>query len=296
MTLPTGMSLAASLALSRLTRESELTAMRAAGARVLRVIVPVMVFGLLVGVGNFLLVEKVMPPAEKQFNRLMTQFAMVESTPVFQSNAVVRLKDMVVTVGTVAREPNDVIKLTDVIIIQRPKLHEVQVTSADAGEYRNGIWHLRNTLVRYFIGQDMVTFQAGKDAVINQPIAIGDLFSAASAPEELTSAELMKEIREGKARGGDMRLQEMSLHVRFSVPAACIVFALVAPIFAVWFARSGGFVGVLLSIFLVFLYYNAYVISTEVFGKNGWVSPFVAAWLPNFLFIVLGLIGIRRLE
>ncbi|WP_204352309.1 hypothetical protein, partial [Klebsiella variicola] len=47
---------------------------------------------------------------------------------------------------------------------------------------------------------------------------------------------------------------------RFSVPAACVVFAIVGPVFAIVFARNGGFVGVFLSIVLVMLYYNAHVL------------------------------------
>jgi len=54
MTLPVGTSLGASLAISRLARESELTAMRASGASVLRVLRPVVVFGLCVAIANFL--------------------------------------------------------------------------------------------------------------------------------------------------------------------------------------------------------------------------------------------------
>ena len=45
MTLPVGVSLASSLAISRLTRESELTAIRSAGVSILRVVRPVMIAG-----------------------------------------------------------------------------------------------------------------------------------------------------------------------------------------------------------------------------------------------------------
>src|SRR5690349_4614246 len=66
LTLPVGMSLAASLAISRLTRESELTAMRAAGARILRVCMPIMAFGLLVSVGDYFITDRVMPKAASE--------------------------------------------------------------------------------------------------------------------------------------------------------------------------------------------------------------------------------------
>ena len=60
--------------------------------------------------------------------------------------------------------------------------------------------------------------------------------------------------------------------------------------------RNGGFVGVFLSIVIVLLYYNAFVISTEILSKIPQVPGWLAAWLPNILFIVAGVIAIRRLE
>src|SRR3954453_6174628 len=47
VTLLAGISLAASLAVTRLSRESEITAMRAVGMRVIRIILPVVFFGVL---------------------------------------------------------------------------------------------------------------------------------------------------------------------------------------------------------------------------------------------------------
>jgi lipopolysaccharide export LptBFGC system permease protein LptF len=134
-----------------------------------------------------------------------------------------------------------------------------------------------------------------KDMVINEPKTIESFFST-PLDEEMTTEQLVMAIKEGKRAGQDTTNMEVAFHVRFSIPATCIIFSLVAPIFAVIFARGGGFIGVLLSIFIVFLYYNAYIISTEVLGRNGIVPAWLSAWLPNFIFIVFGILGFRRLE
>jgi lipopolysaccharide export LptBFGC system permease protein LptF len=75
-----------------------------------------------------------------------------------------------------------------------------------------------------------------------------------------------------------------------------LVFSLVSPIFGVIFSRSGGFPGVLVSFVVVLLYYNAFVVSTQILGKFAWCPVWFAAWSPNLAFIVLGLIALRRLE
>jgi LPS export ABC transporter permease LptG len=296
MTLPVGMSLAASLAISRLTRETELTAMRSAGAPILRVVVPVALFGVMVAFGNFYIAEKLVPPSEKRFNRLATEKAIMGAVPEFKSNVTFNLGNYSGNFGTVQRDKESThINFTDVILYERPRSKEYHIHTADTGEYRNGFFVLRDAKTWVFKGDTVVGFESGKPVEINERVAIQDVFQSQTI-EEQTAEELKRSIAEGRKIGRDMTYQEVSYHTRFSVPAACFIFAIVAPVFAVQFARSGAFLGVLLSIILVFLYYNVYVISTEIFGRNGILSPIISAWLPNVIFVVLGIIGIRRLE
>lgn len=295
MTLPVGMSLAASLAMSRLSRESELTAMRGAGASILRVVAPCVAFGMLVGIGNYLIAEKVMPPAEAKWRQVATQAALLGAAPDFKSNVVVNLRNYTASFGAVQRLSASTVRLSNILLIERPSANEIVLHTAERGEYRDGVWTLRGTTVRRLQGMSLIVMEPGKDVVINEPITVESIF-AQPLDEEKTADQLLKQIREGKRAGFDTTATEVKLHTRYSVPAACLVFALVAPLCAIWFTRSGGFVGVLLSIILVFLYYNAYVISTEILGRHALVGPVIAAWLPNALFLILGIVALRRLE
>ncbi len=142
---------------------------------------------------------------------------------------------------------------------------------------------------------DLQIFHPKADFTINEKIVPGDLFSP-PLTEEMTLSELRDSIRVGRQTGSNTKDLEVKLQVKFSVPAACIIFALIGPIFAIYFAKNGGFVGVFLSIVLVLLYYNAFVISTEILSKIPQVPAWLAAWLPNILFVIIGVIAIRRLE
>ncbi|MCB8933147.1 MAG: LptF/LptG family permease [Fimbriimonadaceae bacterium] len=293
MTLPVGMALASSLAMSRLARESELTAIRGAGVRLLRVILPVAAFGLVVSLANFYLVERVVPVAQREARKVEQQVALLSAGPEFQSNVTVRLRAFTAFIGTVNRAPDGSILLSNVMLVERPRVGEIVFYLADFGDYQKGNWSLPKARIWTFKGERVQHFQV-RDFRIEEPITVDQLFLD-PAPEEQTAAQLQKAIDEGERFGRDTRSLRVAYYVRYSVPAACLVFAIVGPVFAIWLSRSG-FVGVLLSIVLVFLYYNVHVVSTEIFGKEGWLSPVVAAWLPNVLFAVLGLIGLRRLE
>jgi lipopolysaccharide export system permease protein len=89
---------------------------------------------------------------------------------------------------------------------------------------------------------------------------------------------------------------EIEYHIKMSTPSMCLIFAIVSPIFSIKFAKQGGFIGVVISMALVMLYFNAWVISTQIIGKNPDMNPAVAAWLPNIIFMIAGLIGLRSLE
>ncbi len=294
MTLAVGMALGSSLAFSRIARESELTAMRAAGVRILRAIAPVMIFGVFVCFLNFYLAERIMPSMTKRATQLGFQIGALAMTPDFKGNAVVNLQNFTVAFGSMHKLGEDELQFTDAWIFDHPTQGQERVYYAKTGRYRAGLWTLDNVYVRMFDGLDVTAAKATK-MTINQQILADSLF-APPIPEEETAEQLRDKIALAHRMHFDAKEIEVKYFERFSVPAACIVFALVGPVFSIIFARGGGFFGVLLSIIMVLVYYNAFVISTEILSKLDAVPSWVAAWLPNILFALVGAVAIRRLE
>jgi lipopolysaccharide export system permease protein len=296
MTLPVGMSLAASLAITRLARESELTAMRAAGIPILRVIRPVALFGLAVSALNFYDVEYVMPKATGKANTLAYEAGILGmSKQSFKANSLIELDHQAAYFGAVTRTADNKLTIDGITLFDRKDSDVIFITTADSATYDRGVWTFKNGYLYQFRGADMTSLKAKGDFVINERIVVGSLFEN-TAPEEMSMAELRQEIASRKKTGQNAKDIEIRLQSRFSVPVACAVFSVVSPIFAILLARSGGFVGVLVSFVSVLLYYNAVVVSTLILGKLEAVPVWFAAWSPNIIFAVLGLIALRRLE
>lgn len=295
MTLPVGTALATSMAFSRLTRETELTAMRSAGVSIFRILLPIAIAGIVIALANFVIVERVMPPAERSAKKLLNDVGTLAGAPTIMSNINVRLRNSIVNVGLVERGPSGIVNLTDILVIERPQSDEFTLIIARNGSYSEGKWLLKQAIGCRFRAGVMDTFVPEKDITIDERIAL-DNFFVQSTPEEMSLAELSKNISEAKKMQKNTTLQEIKYHTRFSIPASCFIFAIVGPIFAVRFARRGAFTGVLLSILLVLAYYNGHVISTEILGRNGYVPPVLSAWIPNIIFGLIGLIALRRAE
>lgn len=295
MTLAVGTALGSSLAMSRIARESELTAIRATGTSVLRVLAPFVFAGSLVAVGNFFVEERVMPPASKKAREIETRIGVVGMAGNLKENAIIPLPGITIMVGTVERQDVEHMSLERVLILKQEPGGEVFQTIAPTGKYSEGIWSFDKARVLSWKGDDLRVADAGQ-VVLHERILTDALFQQIDFSTQQTVEELAKNISIAKAQNANVKAMEVQFHTRYSIPAACIVFALVGPIFAIIFARSGGFVGVLLSIVMVLIYYNAFVISTEILSKFDLIAPWLAAWLPNILFAVLGVIGIRRIE
>lgn len=293
-TLPVGMALASSLAISRLARESELTAMRSGGASIRRILWPIVWFGLLVAIANFLISERVYPVAEKKFAEVSQQAFILGTSPEYKSNVLIKQEKGVAYFASVRRLQGDKLLLQDAMVFEQRRTGEVIFYFSPTGTYDRGVITFDDAEM-YMFSAERVDYYPAKRMVIDEKVSLAEMFVPPTAADK-TVFELKKTIEEGRRTGLDVLYLEVDYHSRFSVPVACLVFALAGPVFAVMFGRSGGFVGVLLSILLVMVYYNMFVVSTQILGRNGWVSPVLAAWLPNMIFFAFGLLGLRRLE
>jgi lipopolysaccharide export system permease protein len=294
LTLPSGTAIGVALAVSRLARESEITAMRAAGISIRRIFVPIFFVGLLLAIANFFIVEKLIPPAAVAYRNVTNKSAMLATAPAFKSNVMLQLGRYTANFGNIRTTPEGIVLLEDIAIFERPKAGEIWLYKADQGQYDDGIWTIPDVTAYQMSGTNLIATQA-KTMVINEKIHIPDLFTQPT-PEETTATDLKAAIDRGKAAKTDTTILEVAYYVKFSLPASCLVFALASAAFAISMMRSGPFVGLIVSMGLVMLFYNVHIVSTEIIGRYGWLPPAVAAWLPDSIYLLVALILVWRAE
>src|ERR1043166_6413128 len=73
MTMPVAMAVGASLAVSRLGRDSEITVMRASGASLIRIFRPISLVGLIVSIADFYFGEYVVPASVQRFDAVLAE-------------------------------------------------------------------------------------------------------------------------------------------------------------------------------------------------------------------------------
>ncbi|MDK9699575.1 MAG: LPS export ABC transporter permease LptF [bacterium] len=96
---------------------------------------------------------------------------------------------------------------------------------------------------------------------------------------------VMKKNREDKDRLWNSL--QVELHKKFSIPVACILFVLIAVPLGARLQRSGIGLSAGLSTFF-FLIYWVFLISGEDYADRGKVAPWLSMWLPNLLMLGIG--------
>ncbi len=314
--IPGALLLGTALALNRLERDRELMSLRLAGVRLLRLVLPFILLGVLFTGVLFFIQERVLVPYTVEGEKLQQKVASGNS-------ATVILPDVMFKVGSdtyfyAHRVDSANQKLSGVILMRMDGGARTWMTIPEAVN-ENGRWIFHRDpvtgtppIVYYFEGNGAFKMSRymtvdGVDEAASWLNVAGNrnLFSYAylqATPETMTLQELLA-MRAGKAsaRGVSTFLEPSKLdffiHSRFSVPLAALVAVLIAIPFSVRFGRSGGYVGLLLSVLLSFFFVIAQQWTRVLTDSpNIHLNPIAAAWLPDAVFGLLGLIFLLREE
>ncbi len=281
---PMAMLLAALLAFSRLSSESEIIAFRSSGVSLYRLIVPVIFLGLLVSFVNLAFSEVVVPEANKAAKNLLIETTS-KHQPKLQKNVFVPEIEKGVLKRIFYAETLKGNTMEDVIVQEFSDGKLSQIVTAKSAEWQKDkdVWLFRTGTI-YLIAETgeykhLIKFQEQSIAIKYTP---ADFYIGDRNPEEMTIAELREFIGLKEKMGVDVTDFKLQLNMKMAIPFASLVFALLGAPLGISPRRASSSIGLGLSIIVIFTYYILTFISMSV-GELKLLSPALAAWAPNFL-------------
>lgn len=290
-TIPMSCLLAALLGFGKLSANSELVALKSAGLSFQRILRPVIIASFLISIAAFFVNETLVPISERAAANVMVYEVFKQSPPVFKEKVFLRegsdsaLK-RVIYIHKLKINTGD---MQDIVIEEFENGKLARVISAKTGEWINGSWWIKDGDV-YDIdgktGKVSRLFKFDRQA-LTLNLNPSEVASSSDDPDQMTMPELYKTIKINEVRGGDNGELWMMLHMRISVPWACIVLALVGAAFGSRPQRTNSSVGLGVSVIIVFVYYVIMSFSQSL-GEAGYLPPVVAAWTANIIFLIIG--------
>ncbi len=292
--LPFGTLLGVSMAVTALAHHGEITAMRAGGVSFRRICAGLVAAGVLASAAGIALSQYVVPgtmkAAQDTFARMMmTQPVVREAHNQYfrdEQGRIFYVRDMLPAENL----------LRQVVIWERDENGAIRsITVAERAELQDRVWNLQDgASVRLDERGDVVgDIEHFAERRVTLTHALQRYYAERRAPAELAPAELLDLIEVRSRTGSDTQQLQVYLQFTYSIPAACLVFALIAAPLSHHYARHGTYVGVVVAILVVFLY-NGVRSWTLAFGLAGALPPVVAGWLPDAIFGVLGVVLLAR--
>jgi lipopolysaccharide export system permease protein len=171
------------------------------------------------------------------------------------------------------------------------------VIVANEAQWVDETWNLRNGVISYYDKWgSLEREEAFAELAVRVTIKPEAFFAAGErSPQEKSSGELAAEIETLRGGGTDTKAMEVDYHMKFSLPLATFFSALLAAPLGAKFSRLGGYIGVVFSIILVFIYYVVMSVARSL-GNNGVLDPVTGAWIQNYLFGVVGVVLLWRID
>jgi len=165
----------------------------------------------------------------------------------------------------------------------------VERTTADRIYYDSlENWHLENYTQRRFTGM-RETLERGERKDIQLPIIPDELFITAQQAREMTTPELRHYMDRQRQRGsGNVKAFEVEYHKRWASPLGAFIMTLLGVTMSSRKVRGGMGKNLGIGIVLTAAYILFSTVSTT-FSVNNVMSPFLAAWLPNFVFLAISI-------
>ncbi|MCC6992318.1 MAG: LPS export ABC transporter permease LptF [Acidobacteria bacterium] len=294
LTIPMSLLVGLLIALGRLSGDREVAAMLACGLSPLRLMRPALVVGVLAWAATSYVMIWAIPDANQTFReitlRLVADRAEGEVKPrVFFEDFpgfVVYVRDVPMSggwTGVLAADTRDpahpVIYTADqgrMLVDRAQRTIQMVLTQ--------GTRH--TTSERDADGYEAVSF--AETIVPLDPESVFPREGPARGEREMSIAELQGRVAELEAGGHSAHSPRIEIHKKFSIPAACLVFALLGVALGATYQRDGKFVGIARGLAVIFIYY-ALMWLGQALAQSGYLPPWLAMWLPN---LVLGAAGV----
>jgi lipopolysaccharide export system permease protein len=295
---------------SRLSGESELIALRGCGVSVYRMVLTAVAFSLVVTVFTFAFNEQIAPMAKYQATQIL-DVALKSDKPIIgkQSNIFYpEYKEVKQPDGSKERilsrlfyaDKFDGKQMKGLTIIDRSQESLNQIVVSESAEWNpaQNIWDFYNGTV-YLVAADrsyrnIVRFEHQKLQLPRTPL---NLAEKSRDYGEMNISQALEQLEIERLSGDRQKIRKLEVRIqqKFALPFICPVIGLVGAAMGSRLQRSGNGRGAsfAISVVVIFSYYLLSFV-TSALGEANILSPFMAAWLPNFLGLAVGLFLLAR--
>jgi lipopolysaccharide export system permease protein len=299
MIVPICLLLAVLYSLSKLTRHSEITAMRASGISIYRIIRPYLLLGLICCAVTAVINEYTGPRFAYRADQFVKNQQHDESEVYFEqiafknpaANHIWYIKQF---------DTRSYTMLGVELVQQRDDGSDLRKYTVARARWMDGRWWFEEGSVQEFDGQGnragpAETFEIRE--MRRLPEQPEDFMGEIKDPAYQSSMELWNYIQTHRHMLSSKTLvkYKVDFHHRLTMPVVCIIIILIGIPVGAHTGRKGAFAGIMLALGMFFAFYAAQFFM-EYLAKQMIILPWVGPWGAVIAFLIIGLIMVHRMR
>lgn len=299
--VPISILLAVLFGLSQLTKNNEVTAMRASGLSLYRLLVPIVWIGIAAAIGTAILHETLGPWSAywcHQFVQSQKHKDAVDVDVVLDHphRNVPQRRNWFIT------EFNSSTYAMKQVEVMQERIDGSSDTRyrAASAKWLDGKWWFEDVEIQQFDETSNPVGPPRREGLLEMTRLTETprdfLNEIRYSPDFLSCRELWRFVKTHPKLSRRVRARYLvDLNYRLAIPWTCVVVTLLGIPFGAQTGRKGAFAGVLLSISMFFGLYTLISVCLAL-GKQQQITPFFAGWTPNLIFLALGIVLLYRMR
>ncbi len=307
LTIPMATLVGILLALGRLSTDSEVAAMKAHGVGFHQILFPLLLAAAFLSVFDFVFMDYALPRGNIAYAARKRDISIRNPTVVLEEGVVMRELEKEQKLWMYESMDEDTnrlqhVRLWDSIWGGKPRFIHAKAATIGFEDDGQAWLALFDGMTYEMVPEDprefrVTAFEKHRIALdFTQALERSEYSS--QNPRSMPISALKSYIRKQQhdARNAEveafdiaqLRHAQVEYQKRFSIPFACLAFALIGVPLGLIVKRSGKMVGFGIGLGVILVYYLLLQFGQDL-GRNGGISPALAMWLPN---IAIGLLGL----
>ncbi|KAF0152619.1 MAG: permease YjgP/YjgQ family protein [Ignavibacteria bacterium] len=293
--LPISVLLASLFTAGKLANLNELTAIKASGVSLYRLMIPLLITAVLISLFTVYFSGYLVPMANKH-KVFIEQAYMKKGLVHFGSNIFFQdTESRIVTINYFDVSIGQANQISIQEFDSKDKTKIISRTDAFRMTFDStkNIWQLFSGSTRFFYedSEQLEKFLSKEFPSLH--FKPEDVIKKQRKPEEMTLSELSNFSQEQIRTGNDATRTDIAYHSRIAFAFSSIIVVMFGLPISANRRRGGLAIQFGISMAVTFLYLVFMKIS-QAFGNNGVFNPIFTAWLANFIFLIVALVNLKR--
>ncbi|MGL5918274.1 MAG: LptF/LptG family permease [Cetobacterium sp.] len=293
---PLAILLGSLMCINRMASNLEIISLKTAGISFRRIVRYPVIISLFISLVVFQVMNKVYPSTLLKSRAMRAGREISERVlPSVKNNAFLRTENNIVYyIKKVDRLENSG-EVIQIITLDSDFKNIKEIITAKSGTFdlTKNQWILKDVVINNIETETEKVDSIYTDIKLNK--SPSDFITIQGDPDELTNNEIRKAIRDIRTTGGDIKEPLSVLGKRYSFPFASFIVSFLGLSLGSRYVRGASAISIALSVGLGYSYYIVQA-SFEALSVNGILNPFVSGWIPNIIFLSLGVYFMRKAE